>query len=183
MNDPFVVNRVKSAFAREAGFINYIKAMDLGLVYGCGADAYASLLSGQKNVEEVRRVYQLKDMAQEVIKTWDFNYPSIMVVVPRGSTKYTLHVSHTLKNVDTSHCDCEGKVEEEKELGVKIDLQLTELHFKSLYSEQQFTLTFSVDTKVWKYTSSFITSLAWTNKTHCVKSIIVIVQEEDINNE
>jgi len=183
VNDPFVVNRVKSTFARGAGFINYIKAMDPGLVYDYEANAYASLLLGQKNVKEVRRVYQLKDMAREVIKAWDFNYPSIMVVIPRGSSNYTLRVSRTLKNVNTSHYDCEGKVEEANALGVKIDLELTKLHFKSLYSKQQFTLTFRVDTKVWKYPSSSVTSLAWTNKTHCVKSIIVIVQEEDINNE
>ena len=119
----------------------------------------------------------------EVIKDWDLNYPSIKVVVPRGSMNYTLRVSHTLKNFDTTHCDYEGKFEEEKALGVKIDPELTKLHFKRQYFEQQFTLTFRVDTKVWKDASYFVTSLAWTNKTHCVKSIIVIVQEEDINNE
>jgi len=79
------------------------------------------------------------------------NYPSIMVVVPRGSMNYTWRVSRTLKNVDT-YCDYEGKVEEEKALGVKIDLERTKL--------RHFTLTFRVDTKVWKDTLSFVTSLA-----------------------
>lgn len=48
--------------------MDYIKAMDPGLVHDCGANADASLLLGQKNAQEVRRAYQHKDMAREVIK-------------------------------------------------------------------------------------------------------------------
>ena len=62
VNDPFAIDRVNNAFARVAGFMDYIKAMDLGLVYDYRANADASLVLGRKNAEEVRRVYQLKDM-------------------------------------------------------------------------------------------------------------------------
>ena len=62
VNDPFAIDRVNNAFARVAGFMDYIKAMDPGLVYDYRANADASLLLGRKNAEEVRRVYQLKDM-------------------------------------------------------------------------------------------------------------------------
>ena len=46
MNDPFAIDRVNNAFARVAGFMDYIKAMDPGLVYDYRANADASLLLG-----------------------------------------------------------------------------------------------------------------------------------------
>ena len=91
--------------------MDFIKAKDPGLVYDCGEDAFASSLLGQGYDKEVRSVFQLKDKAWEIIKPWDLNSPSFMVVIPKGSTNYSLRVSCTLNNVDTSNCDYEGKIE------------------------------------------------------------------------
>lgn len=180
VDGPFAIDRLRSAFATGAGFMDFIKAKDPGLVYDCGEDAFASSLLGQGYDKEVRSVYQLKDKAWEIIKPWDLNSPSFMVVIPKGSTNYSLCVSRTLKNVDTSNCDYEGKIEE-KALGVEIEIEPSKLHFEGLNSEQQFTLIFRIDTKLWKHRSSFVTYLAWTNEDHSVRSIIVIVKQESLD--
>nr|POF25178.1 subtilisin-like protease sbt4.9 [Quercus suber] len=175
VNGPFSFDRLKSAFARGAGFMDFIRAKDPGLVYDCGEDAFASSLLGQGA--------DLIEAGESFIPFFS-NSCLIIAALPATSghdlNRFALRVSRTLKNVDTSNCDYEGKIEEQA-LGVEIEIEPSKLHFEGLNSEQQFTLIFRIDTKLWKLRPSFVTYLAWTNKDHSVRSLIVIVKQETLD--
>ncbi|KAK7860608.1 subtilisin-like protease sbt4.9 [Quercus suber] len=188
VNGPFSFDRLKSAFARGAGFMDFIRAKDPGLVYDCGEDAFASSLLGQGYDKEVRcpLVVIRADLIEAGESFIPFFSNSCLIIAALPATsghdlnRFALRVSRTLKNVDTSNCDYEGKIEEQA-LGVEIEIEPSKLHFEGLNSEQQFTLIFRIDTKLWKLRPSFVTYLAWTNKDHSVRSLIVIVKQETLD--
>lgn len=176
----FLANNCEdNIFAKGAGTINFVKAMDPGLAYDCSADDYVNFLYGQGFDKELTEIYKYRGASRKSIKPWELNYPSLMVVVPSSETIYSLNIPRRLTYLGTSSSDYMAAVKNETEGdGIKIEVKPNKLHFNCSNRVQQFMVNLKVDKELWKMRALFHASLVWTSKYHSVRSPIVIVREE-----
>lgn len=163
-------------FATGAGFLNFEKARNPGLVYDCNEDDFADFLYGQGVDVELKEIYKHTGPRKK-IKPWELNYPSITVVVPSAVAEYSLCIPRRITYVGTSSGDFKAQVES-KTAGIEIEVKPSQLYFEFLNHEQQFSVMLKVDKELWKSGEHFITSLVWANNDHIVRSPIAIIKEE-----
>lgn len=156
-----------SIFAKGAGFLNFKKAMNPGLVYNCGEDDYVNHLLEERNER----------------KPWELNYPSIIVKVPKDGSKYSWEIPRRLTYVGTTSEIYKARITDQSHtVGTNFKIKPSELRFDGLNCENNFKIILNIDKEDWTKTPKFYTAyLEWrpkTNKNHCVKIPIGIIREE-----
>ena len=77
-----------SIFGKGAGFVDFVKALDPGLVYDYSFIDYVRLLGGLDAEGKLKEKYEYNADGQNPIALEDLNYPSIMVVVSTNCLPY-----------------------------------------------------------------------------------------------
>ncbi|MQM06409.1 hypothetical protein Taro_039230 [Colocasia esculenta] len=157
-------------YAHGAGHINPSKALDPGLVYDLGRQDYINFLCTLKLTP-----YQLKIFTRSsnescrhaLASPGDLNYPAISASLP-ASSQLTVHrtVTNIAAPVSTYHVSISPFK------GAAVEVEPSTLRFTRKKQKLQYSVTFIAKSP--QQTSPEFGALIWTDRTHMVRSPVVI---------
>ncbi|KAK4797438.1 hypothetical protein SAY86_029764 [Trapa natans] len=154
-------------FSYGAGLVRPNNAMDPGLVYDLGVNDYLNFLCTLGyNETQISRFSSEPYKCPESINLLDFNYPAITIPKLKGSVT----VTRILKNVGPPGTYTPHIVSPN---GVSVSVKPSKLSFHEIGEERPFKVTFKVR-KAFASKDYLFGELLWSDKTHSVRSPIVV---------
>ncbi|KAL4638106.1 hypothetical protein ACB092_03G126400 [Castanea dentata] len=173
MTTAFNPQREISIFGKGAGFVDFDKALDPGLVYDCSFTDYVRLLCGLEVEGRLKEKYEYDADGLNPIASEELNYPSIMVVVSTNCLPYKQSITRELTCIGPTFDSYTAKVED-KSINVDIKIEPTQLKFTRENPVQKFLVNFIVEIG-WLRHDEFVTHLVWESNHHTVTIPVVII--------
>ncbi|XP_002452917.1 subtilisin-like protease SBT1.4 [Sorghum bicolor] len=168
--------KASTPFVRGAGHVDPNRAVDPGLVYDAGADAYFSFLCAIGYTAEQIAVFRTKDdpvvdCSTRTASVGDHNYPAFSVVL--NSTRDAVTQRRVVRNVGSS-ARATYRASFTSPAGVRVTVNPRKLRFSVTQKTQEYEITFAargVVSVTEKYTFG---SIVWSDGKHKVASPIAI---------